>query len=127
MSIAGATCNHCYKKNGKQVSHVLFQVNCSPFLLNVAIDHHMRSYWDVDPQFVDKFLSSIYVDDVSLGSDSVYSTYRSALSELKDLACWSQIQVKEICDQFNLKLDYLAFSASSAGCIASLLLSMARW
>lgn len=46
---------------------VVFGVTSSPFLLN-AINHHMEMYRDRDPLFVDKFLSSIYVDDVGCPS-----------------------------------------------------------
>ena len=35
----------------------------------------METYRDIDPLFVDKFLNSIYVDDVSLGADDVESSY----------------------------------------------------
>ena len=56
-------------------TRVVFGVNSSPFLLNATIDHHMRKYQEIDPSFVDKFLSSVYVDDVSLGSNDVESTY----------------------------------------------------
>ena len=56
-------------------THVVFGVNSSPFLLNATIDHHIRRYQEIDPLFVDKFLSSTYVDDVSLGSDNVESTH----------------------------------------------------
>ena len=48
-------------------ARVVFGVNSSPFLLNATIDHHMRKYQESDPLFVDKCLSSVYVDDVSLG------------------------------------------------------------
>ena len=53
---------------------VVFGVSSSPFLLNATIAHHMETYRDVDPSFVDCFLSSIYVDDLSLGSSDVSST-----------------------------------------------------
>lgn len=56
-------------------TRVVFGVNSSPFLLNAMIDHHMKNYQEIDPLFVDKFLSSIFVDDVSLGSDNVESMY----------------------------------------------------
>ena len=48
-------------------TRVVFGVNCSPFLLNATIHQHMETYRSIDPTFVDNFLSSIYVDDVSLG------------------------------------------------------------
>ena len=50
---------------------IVFEVNSSPFLLNATINHHIRKYQEIDPLFVDKFLSSVYVDDVSLGSNDV--------------------------------------------------------
>ncbi len=40
-------------------ARVVFGVNSSPFLLNATIDHHIRTYKDVGPSFVDEFLSSI--------------------------------------------------------------------
>ena len=55
---------------------VVFGVSSSPFLLNATINHHIKSYRDIDPFFVDKFLSSIYVDDVSLGSPDVESMFQ---------------------------------------------------
>ena len=67
-------------------ARVVFGVSCSPFLLNATINHHMETYRDVDPQFVDKFLSSIYVDDVSLGSNNVETTYELYLKSKLRLA-----------------------------------------
>ena len=67
-------------------TRVVFGVNSSPFLLNATIDHHMRRYQEIDPLFVDKFLSSIYVDDVSLGSNDVESTYELYLKSKSRLA-----------------------------------------
>ena len=54
---------------------VVFGVNSSPFLLNATIDHHMRRFQEIDSSFVEKFLSSIDLDDVSLGSNDADSTY----------------------------------------------------
>ena len=56
-------------------AHVVFGVSSSPFLLNATINHHMETYREIDPSFVDKFLSSIYVDDVSLGASNIESAY----------------------------------------------------
>ena len=57
-------------------ARVVFGVSSSPFLLNATINHHMEGYRDSDPGFVDKFCSSIYVDDVVSGSTDVESAYR---------------------------------------------------
>jgi hypothetical protein len=47
-------------------TRVVFGVSCSSFLLNGTIYHHMESFRNEDPLFVDKFLLSIYVDNVTL-------------------------------------------------------------
>lgn len=67
-------------------ARVVFGVNSSPFLLNATIDHHMRKYQESDPLFVDKFLSSVHVDDVSLGASDVESTYELYLKSKSRLA-----------------------------------------
>ena len=67
-------------------ARVAFGVSSSPFLLNATINHHMELYRDCDPLFVDKFISSIYVDDVSLGSADVESTYDLYLKSKTRLA-----------------------------------------
>ena len=56
-------------------TRVVFGVSSSPFLLNASINHHMESYRQVDPPFVDKFQLSIYVDDLVTGSSDVKSTF----------------------------------------------------
>ena len=56
-------------------TRVVFGVPSSPFLLNATIRHHIKSYSTVCPQFVETFLKSIYVDDVSYGADDADSTY----------------------------------------------------
>ena len=56
-------------------SRVVFGVSSSPFLLNATINHHLETYREMDPVFVDKFLSSIYVDDLVSGSMNLESTY----------------------------------------------------
>ena len=56
-------------------TRVVFGVSSSHFLLNATINHHIETYRHADPQFVDQFLSSIYVDDLVAGSSDVESTY----------------------------------------------------
>ena len=56
-------------------TRVMFGVSSSPFLLNATINHHLESYRDIDPAFVDKFLSSIYVDDLVSGSGDEEAAY----------------------------------------------------
>ena len=50
-------------------------MSSSPFLLNATIRHHMERYAASLPQFVQKFLRSIYVDDVNYGADDLDSAY----------------------------------------------------
>lgn len=57
-------------------TRVVFGVTASPFLLNATIHHHMEKYREQDPSFVKLFLSSIYVDDVSIGAEDVNSTFQ---------------------------------------------------
>ena len=56
-------------------TRVVFGVSSSPFLLNATIRHHVERYSDAYPNFVDTFLRSIYVDDVSYGADSIDHAY----------------------------------------------------
>ena len=67
-------------------TRVAFGVSSSPFLLNATIRHHIQSYVDQDPEFVNTFLSSIYVDDVSRGEGSVSSAYDLYLKSKTRLA-----------------------------------------
>ena len=41
----------------------VFGVNCSPFLLNATIQHHLDTFSDEDPKFVQTMKKSLYVDD----------------------------------------------------------------
>ena len=47
---------------------VVFGVASSPFLLNATLRHHMEGYRNSYPFFVDKFICSIYVDDLTSGA-----------------------------------------------------------
>ena len=67
-------------------TRMVFSVNLSPFLLNATVNHHMETYQDMDPFLVDKFLSSIYVDDVNSGGGGVDSTYELYLKSKLQLA-----------------------------------------
>eukprot|EP00731_Ephydatia_muelleri_P005509 Em0002g1685a len=48
----------------------LLGVFSSPFLLNATIRRHVEGYRAGNPLFVDKFIHSIYVDDLTSGSDT---------------------------------------------------------
>ena len=50
---------------------VVFGLTSSPFLLNGTIRQHMSKYRDSDKEFVEQFLSDLYVDDITTGSDTV--------------------------------------------------------
>ena len=46
----------------------------------------MRKYQEIDPLFMENFLFSIHVDDISLGSNGVESTYELYLKAKLRLA-----------------------------------------
>ena len=50
---------------------VLFGLTSSPHLLFATIIHHMNKYSTVDKEFVDRFLSSLHVDDLSIEANNV--------------------------------------------------------
>ena len=68
-------------------TRVAFGVSSSPFLLNATLKHHIETYQESDPEFTRKFLSSVYVDDVSLGSwseESMYELYLKSKTRLSE-------------------------------------------
>ncbi|XP_044183283.1 uncharacterized protein LOC122963962 [Acropora millepora] len=71
----------------KRFNRVVFGVTSSPFLLNGTVRHHVSNYKVEDPQFVNDFLSSLYVDDFNGGKDSVHEAfqlYSKAKSRMKE-------------------------------------------
>lgn len=57
-------------------ARVVFGVSSSPFLLNATVKHHVERYESEDPEFVETFLRSIYVDDLSSGGDTDEEAYQ---------------------------------------------------
>ena len=57
-------------------ARVVFGVLPSPFLLNATVKHHTERYKEEDPDFVETFLRTIYVDDLSTGGDSDEVAYQ---------------------------------------------------
>ena len=53
----------------------MFGLSSSSFLLNATIKHHIGQYEQCDPSFTQKFLKSIYVDDLTSGDGDVDSTF----------------------------------------------------
>ena len=56
-------------------ARVLFGVNCSPFLLGGTVEHHLKKFEVIDPEFVVKFLESLYVDDSVNGADTLEASF----------------------------------------------------
>ena len=50
---------------------VVFGLCCSPFIMNATLQHHVKQYEQVDPQFVKLMLNSFYCDDLSLSVNSL--------------------------------------------------------
>ena len=68
-------------------TRVVFGVTASPFLLNGMIKHLIERYSKEDPEFVQKFLSGIYVDDLSSGAaddDAAYGLYIKLKQQLSE-------------------------------------------
>ena len=56
-------------------TRAVFGVCSSPFLLNATLKHHIERYKNEDPEFVDQFHRSIYVDDLSSGAADNNTAY----------------------------------------------------
>ena len=56
-------------------TRIVFGVSSSPFLLNDTIKHHIEQYKEADPEFVETFVRSICVDDLSSGASEVDTAY----------------------------------------------------
>ena len=49
---------------------VIFGVNCSPFLLNATLHHHVNQYMESHGEVCKEILRSLYVDDLNTGAQS---------------------------------------------------------
>lgn len=62
---------------------VIFGMNCSPFLLNATLRHHVTEYYESDPALAEYILSGLYVDDLTTGGEDdkeMYSLYKTTNS-----------------------------------------------
>ena len=57
-------------------TRVVFGLTSSPFILNATLKHHVNQYAYVDPDFVNEFMRSLYVDDFASGSRYVRSAFQ---------------------------------------------------
>ena len=55
----------------KRFTSVIFGVNSSPFLLGGTVIHHMNKFDDIEPEFVETFLSDLYMDDSLSGAETI--------------------------------------------------------
>ena len=51
-----------------RLCQVLFGLTCSLFLLTATLRKHLNQYSNLDPEFVDKTLQSLHVDDLISGA-----------------------------------------------------------
>ena len=54
---------------------VIFGMNCSPFLLNATLRHHVTEYYTHDPALAEYTLAGLYVDDLTSGGEDDEETY----------------------------------------------------
>ena len=64
---------------------VVFGVSSSPFLFNATIRHYLKRCNNIHPEFVQKFLRSVYVD-VSFGADCEDDAYELYLTSKRIMA-----------------------------------------
>ena len=50
-------------------ARVIFGMNCSPFLLNATLKHHVSEYYAEDADLADALLAALYVDEWTSGAD----------------------------------------------------------
>ena len=67
-------------------ARVVFGVTSSPFLLNATLLKHITSYEREDPEFVNRMLRSLYVDDLSLSLEDVDKAFELYLKSRKRMA-----------------------------------------
>ena len=70
--------SQCSDIDCHRFTRVVFGVNCSPFILNTTIRHHLDSYQKSDPEFVAEVLRSLYVDDYASGSSTTTAAFTLA-------------------------------------------------
>lgn len=58
-----------------RLTRVLFGVTSSPFLLSATLIKHISSYFDVDPEFVQKPLDSLHVDDLNTSLNTINDSF----------------------------------------------------
>ena len=64
----------------------MFGVDSSPYLLNATLLKHITSYEREDPEFVNRMLRSLYVDDLSLSLEDVDKAYELYLKSRERMA-----------------------------------------
>jgi hypothetical protein len=67
-------------------TRVTFGLSSSPFLLNATLKYHISAYQKEDPEFVERLLQSLYVDDIATGDEDEEETYQLYIKMKKRLA-----------------------------------------
>ena len=68
-------------------ARLLFGLTSSPFILNSAIDLHMKKFENLSPEKIEQFLRDLYVDDSSISFPNIkdaYDFYLFVLETLRD-------------------------------------------
>ena len=70
-----------HKVSLKRFTSVMFELNCSPFLLGATIKYHMEKYFsrDFNSEIVEHFLRDLYMDDSISGAQTEHDLFHSYL------------------------------------------------
>ena len=70
-----------------RLARVLFGATCSSFLLTATLITYINKFVEVDPEFVEKLLDSLHVDDLITGCDNdseAYMFFKKCINRLRE-------------------------------------------
>ena len=74
----------------------MLYLNSSPFILNAVLQHHFKTYNDVDPEFVQQVTQSFFVDDFVASARSVKGAFTLYQKVKERMLAGGGVQTKEM-------------------------------